>query len=924
MLLPDLLFAPALRRHLLEAARQHDCSALLGPHISTPDLWLTANDQQHGVTPGQARRELMLVEAIRQHPDVFGDQDPWSLAASLITLFDELTLHRIPIPDDLDSFTARLQSAYDIPDRLPEPLGLEARVIYRLWQAWHTQLAEQDLLDPGMAMLQRLAQHKSNGTGQPFFFIGFDEMNSAELEWVTRLIRAGHCLCLLRPTHPARDEQPATAIEQLQLQAASLPKPGTPLCECLDAVFKATDGTLKQRAEALRGWHDTSPLEPNLRTLATDSAEQEARAIDLQVRSWLIDGHQPIGIVTEDRRLGRRVRALLERAGITLQDPGGWALSTTSAAAALERWLQTVEEDFAHQPLLDVLKSIFILPREDREQLAGSVYRLETDIIRHGNIARGLRRYHDHIDRRLQHFNTPLTAESAKQLHYLLNQLDQSADPLRDCLTGEHPARHMLLQLRSSLEQLGMWQCLDQDPAGMRILQEWRLLHDAAQHCELEMSWTEFRSWLGNALEHHVFRPASGPGPVYLLTLQQAQLGHYAGLIIGACDTHYLPPAPARSPFFNDPVRTELGLPGWSQQYRLQLNRFRCLLESAPQVLLTWHRENNGEALTQSPWLALLESFQALAWKSSLHDAQLEAKLRHPGTRVAGNHPLPLPSATATPRPVLPPGKLPQRLSVSAHGSLIDCPYQFFASSGLQLRAREEVRQALEKSDYGSLVHQALEIFHQGRDGYPEPFNKHITPDNHTAAVEQLEQISRRVFTQGVEDNYEHRAWHRRWQALIPLYINWQQTHQQQWHFAAGERDAEYPITATHRLHGRLDRIDQGPAGEDVLDYKTGAAPKQAVVESGEAVQLPSYALLLEQPPVRVEYLLLGDKVETGAALEGQALTELTQAVQQRLKTLLEQLESGTPLPAWGDDKTCQYCDMEGLCRKQAWPESAG
>ena len=47
----------------------------------------------------------------------------------------------------------------------------------------------------------------------------------------------------------------------------------------------------------------------------------------------------------------------------------------------------------------------------------------------------------------------------------------------------------------------------------------------------------------------------------------------------------------------------------------------------------------------------------------------------------------------------------------------------------------------------------------------------------------------------------------------------------------------------------------------------------------------------------------------------------LTQAVQARLQTLLTQLESGTTLPAWGDDDTCRYCDMDGLCRRQAWTE---
>ena len=83
--------------------------------------------------------------------------------------------------------------------------------------------------------------------------------------------------------------------------------------------------------------------------------------------------------------------------------------------------------------------------------------------------------------------------------------------------------------------------------------------------------------------------------------------------------------------------------------------------------------------------------------------------LEHPATQVAGHHPLPLPRPARQPRAQLPASALPDELSVSAHGTLIDCPYRFFATSGLRLKAREEVKQALEKAEYGTLVHEVLE-----------------------------------------------------------------------------------------------------------------------------------------------------------------------------------------------------------------------
>ena len=925
VLLPDLLFAADLRYHLLEIAQEHGHGALLGPCISTPKQWLADAAPLATRVPGRARRELMLVEALREHPDIFGAQDPWLLADSLISLFDELTQHRVAVDDNLEDFTRRLQSAYGLVGTPPEPFDREARIVQRLWQAWHVQLQAEGLLDPGAAMLQQLARLHAQPDPRQIYFIGIDDPSVAEAEWIGSVLARGAGQLLLHRPLPGSLPGDA-ALQTLLDSAARTDSPGQPADTCLDRIFSQGTDPLAVRAAATRSDYPDPPLADRLQTFSAGSPEQEARAIDLQVRQWLLEGRQPLAVVTEDRRLGRRVRALLERAGITLQDPGGWALSTTRAAAALERWLQTVEEDFAHEPLLDTLKSPFILPDEDRGVLDNCVFRFETDIVRRENIARDLERYRRQINARREHLQTRWGAETAVQLQQLLNRLDQAADPLRACLVGEHPPATILDCLQESLELLGMWQAFTNDPAGQRLLQEWRLLHDAASECGLQMHWTTFRAWLGSTLERHDYRPAMDHSPVWLLNLQQARLGRFAGIVVGACDTEYLPPTAARAPFFNDRVRAELGLPAWPVLHQRQLNRFRTLLDSAPQVLLTWHREQDGNQRTPSAWLARIEVFHALAWQHDLQNRQLATLVDHPDTRVRGQHPLPAPRRTQMPRAQLPAAVLPQELSVSAHGTLIDCPYRFFAASGLRLRAREEVKQALEKAEYGSLVHRALEVFHRGADGYPAPLPQPLAAAQRETAGQQLEQVSRQVFTRELEDNFEHRAWLRRWLTLVPHYINWLLRHQAGWRFHAGEQDGERPLAGGQTLTGRIDRIDTGTGdmgGALIIDYKTGSVPKQPEVDTGEAVQLPSYALLQASIPAAVQYVQLdNNRVRTGSQLEGAALADLSAGVLDRLETVLAEITDGTPLPAWGDADTCKYCEMDGLCRKQAWPDA--
>jgi ATP-dependent helicase/nuclease subunit B len=197
-----------------------------------------------------------------------------------------------------------------------------------------------------------------------------------------------------------------------------------------------------------------------------------------------------------------------------------------------------------------------------------------------------------------------------------------------------------------------------------------------------------------------------------------------------------------------------------------------------------------------------------------------------------------------------------------------------------------------------------------------------INSGNRAAAITRLTEISRSVFSRDLEDNFEHRAWLRRWLVLVPAYIEWQSERQQAWSFSAAEQEVELELPTGQRLRGRLDRIDRCPGGTAIVDYKTGSMPRQAEVDSGEDVQLASYALLADPPPVRVEYLQVDGEVRSRACLEGTQLSQLASAVGERLAAVLTEMEAGAALPAWGDADTCRYCEMDGLCRKQAWLEA--
>ena len=75
----------------------------------------------------------------------------------------------------------------------------------------------------------------------------------------------------------------------------------------------------------------------------------------------------------------------------------------------------------------------------------------------------------------------------------------------------------------------------------------------------------------------------------------------------------------------------------------------------------------------------------------------------------------------------------------------------------------------------------------------------------------------------------------------------------------------------------------------------------------------------LNKPVSRVSYLSLGSKVKFGAQLSDDALDTISHQIGERLANIINDMSNGKSLVAWGDESTCQYCNINRLCRKQAW-----
>ena len=178
----------------------------------------------------------------------------------------------------------------------------------------------------------------------------------------------------------------------------------------------------------------------------------------------------------------------------------------------------------------------------------------------------------------------------------------------------------------------------------------------------------------------------------------------------------------------------------------------------------------------------------------------------------------------------------------------------------------DEVREDVEKRDYGEWVHDILRRFHEQY----QVLGNHLRADLDSALL----RISVEIFAPAVQRDYLARAWLLRWQQAIPFYLEAQLKNEAEgWRYQSGEVPFELPLTADLLMHGRLDRVDvqvEGGSAVRVLDYKMMDATRlrNKLKEAGEDVQLACYASVYEADAAAF-ISIEKDKVIAGCATAG-------------------------------------------------------
>ncbi len=834
----------------------------------------------------------------------FKVSDLWAVSGEIAKLFDELTLYDCSLPETVDDLVIALQEAYNA--KADEAMYFEARLIYEMWYAFNRATSHSsDEIDAAIAYKIRLAKLAAQAKG-PLCVIGIDDLMPVEKAFLEDYSKI----------------QPVIVINK------DLSINGLSLSECLNTAWRTTSSnffknekikkpesdnepanskieSLLDRARSFAGENPQSPLIEHLQLYSADGLEDEALFVAQRVIEWVGKGKRNIALVALDRLSARRARAILERYEILLADESGWTLSTTSATTIIMRLLEVIDDNFYHRDVLDLIKSPFFCADIDIQVRKEAIYQLE-NAIRKQSIVAGLDKYKKVVE---QFFATSIERE-------IIARLGKATA----CFTDEHQTLSAWIAcLLNSLNHIGATKALNTDNAGRQLISLLsHCLHDLSRHKEL-IDFKEWRHWLNSELETAVFQDTEIISPIVMTSLSSTRYRSFdAVILIGADDAH-LTASLGSGHIFNQSVRQQLGLAGSDGKAETIQRDLIGLISSTEVSVVTWQSSISGEHNAISPWFARLNAFHKIAYGKSLEIDK--SKTTH---QLASNFSQELdramPFVADMPKPSVSPDLIPEKISASGYNSLIACPYQFFARHILRLNPQDEVVEEMEKRQYGELIHEVLAKFHEK---FPS-----ILSLSDDFAKDELRSIAEETFAEYIKNNYTSIAWKFRWQNRITAYITWTKAWESKgWLFKTAEEKYQrfFPLKNGKQLHlhGRVDRIDQNKSTGElaVLDYKSQKIKPltDKLAKAGEDMQLAVYAMLIDEDITQAAYISLDEKSKVDAVISDENFPQLVEAGEKRLVQIFNGMLEGRPLPANGDKSVCQYCEMQGLCRRSYW-----
>jgi ATP-dependent helicase/nuclease subunit B len=641
-------------------------------------------------------------------------------------------------------------------------------------------------------------------------------------------------------------------------------------------------------AEGLRG----------VKLVEAENLLDEAKTIAIALREVLETPEKTSALITPDRTLARMVAAQMARFGVNVDDSAGKPLANSAPACFLRLVLEMVASRFAPANLLAVLRHPLTSGGVEAKTCRKLSRELELSQLR------GIRRGEGLLEL--------IASAKSEELTNFLRNLQENSAPF-SALFAQHYNANFVDLLNAHIkfaEWLSGAEKLWAGEAGNALAEkiaQWNLEGNILPPFDPLV----YSAFFENLLAPETYRSQINLHPrLHILSPMEARLQHFDIVIMGGLNEGTWPKNAEGDPWMNRPQRSEFGLPSHERAIGQSAHDVQMLLLSAPEILLTRARKVDGTPTIASRWLTRLTTLiggrapQVLA-EMNAENYFTNAKniLEKSSDLLALQPPAPCPPISARPR----------ALRVTAIDKWLRDPYIIYAQYILNLRKLEKLDREPDVSDFGNIIHSALEFFTRA---HPT-----ILPEN--AGAEMLA-AGENAFAEFADRPAVSCLWLPRFESMVGWLLEQEKLRRAN----ATEIYSEVKAVCKFAVDGkdfslstRIDRLEKLVGGNyAIIDYKTGAIPTKKEREQGVANQLPLEALVLAGEGKQIsqmQYWKISGNAEKCEITDIEADLEETRA---RLENLIRKFDSAQQAySAQTDPSLIRYNDYEHLTRRKEW-----
>jgi len=551
----------------------------------------------------------------------------------------------------------------------------------------------------------------------------------------------------------------------------------------------------------------------------------EADIIAGLMRKTLEETEHTALLVTPDRKLARGVRAALLRWGLDVEDSAGEPLGQTRTGSYLGLIAQWACSGGDAHRLLALGKHIFSCGGLEMSAFNRQIRQIETAILRRTLPQAGadaIACYLDEADdggRMASFYRTHILAP----LQPLAEVMALPAVSLSQLANAHGRAAELLAQTdRQDQALLTLWG----EPDGKSAA---NLLSEMALYGEdILLKPSEYADYFQQLAAHIPVRKKWRSHPrLAILGTVEARMQSADLVILGGLNEGMWPPAPDNSPWINQEIRGELGLPDRQWRTGLSAHDFFMLAHSPKLVITRSETADEGTAIASRWWQRLQAVLQATRLDRRLFpevpaDIQAGFEKLVPEAASPCQMPAPCPELSVRPR----------RLWATDMDVLISDPYAIYAKYILGLRPLDDVDRPADAALRGTIFHDCLAEF---LATYPAG----NLPED---AQDRLEAMADKQFSAYAGNVQITRFWRASFRQIARWFVEQETDRRKYITHSLTEVKGKIDIgtgSGALSIGAKADRLDFTADNLcHVIDYKTGTPPSKTQVSKGRATQL--------------------------------------------------------------------------------------